>query len=123
MNFNAHLLNFYSYFQLYFFIFITFLYKFTINVLTLTTVIYYNEDSKRVSVSLRGPMRRKAFLIRGGLFLLKEFKTIDQQIEILLDRGLIIDDINKAKEYLLTQNYYNIINGYGNFFPRDNQDN
>ncbi len=68
-------------------------------------------------------MRRKAFLIRGGLFLLKEFKTIDQQIEILLNRGLIIDDINKAKEYLLTQNYYNIINGYGNFFPRDNQDN
>lgn len=54
---------------------------------------------------------------------MKDFKTIDEQILILLDRGLIINEPDKAKSYLLTQNYYNIINGYGNFFPRDNQDN
>lgn len=50
---------------------------------------------------------------------MKEFKTIDEQIQILVDRKLKIDDINKAKRYLLTQNYYNIINGYANYFPRN----
>jgi abortive infection bacteriophage resistance protein len=50
-------------------------------------------------------------------FFLKDFKTIDEQIQILLDRGLIINDIERAKLYLLSQNYYNIINGYANFFP------
>lgn len=54
---------------------------------------------------------------------MKEFKTIDEQIQILLDRNLIINDVDKAKAYLLSQNYYNIINGYANFFPRDNNDN
>ena len=48
---------------------------------------------------------------------MKEFKTIDEQIQILLGRKLIINDIDKAKAYLLSQNYYNIINGYANFFP------
>lgn len=46
---------------------------------------------------------------------MKEFKTIDEQIQILLGRKLIINDIDKAKAYLLSQNYYNIINGYANF--------
>lgn len=54
---------------------------------------------------------------------MKEFKTIDEQIQILVDRNLIINDVDKAKAYLLSQNYYNIINGYANFFPRDNNDN
>ena len=49
---------------------------------------------------------------------MKEFKTIDEQIQLLYQRGLKIEDINKAKLYLLTQNYYNIINGYANYFPR-----
>lgn len=53
------------------------------------------------------------------LFFLKNFKTIDEQIQILLERGLIINDIEKAKLYLLSQNYYNIINGYASYFPRD----
>lgn len=48
---------------------------------------------------------------------MKEFKTIDEQIQILLDRNLIINDVDKAKAYLLSQNYYNIINGYANFSP------
>lgn len=54
---------------------------------------------------------------------MKEFKTIDEQIQILLDRKLTIADTDKAKDYLLSQNYYNIINGYANFFPQDNDDN
>ncbi len=48
----------------------------------------------------------------------KVFKTISQQIEILKERGLIIEDEEKARQYLLTNNYYNIINGYGKFFQQ-----
>ena len=36
----------------------------------------------------------------------KVFKTIDEQIQLLKSRNLIIPDIEKAKKYLLTQNYY-----------------
>lgn len=54
------------------------------------------------------PFWRRAFF--------KPFKTIDQQIEILTARGLHINDIPKAKKYLLSNNYYNIVNGYGKFF-------
>ena len=46
----------------------------------------------------------------------KEFKTIDEQIAILKERGLAIPDEEKAKQYLLTNNYYNIINGYSKPF-------
>lgn len=48
--------------------------------------------------------------------MLKKFQTLEQQITLLQSRGLIIDDIDKAKKYLLSNNYYNLINGYGKFF-------
>lgn len=41
----------------------------------------------------------------------KGFKTIDEQIEILRSRGLRIDDEEKAKQFLLRNNYYRI-SGY-----------
>ncbi len=41
----------------------------------------------------------------------KGFKTIDEQLEILRSRGLIIDDDAKAKDFLLHNNYYRI-SGY-----------
>ena len=41
----------------------------------------------------------------------KDFKTIDEQLEILRSRGLIIDDENIAKDFLLYNNYYRI-SGY-----------
>ncbi|HFX4005585.1 TPA: Abi family protein, partial [Streptococcus pyogenes] len=47
---------------------------------------------------------------------MKEFKSITEQIQILRDRGLTIENQEKAELYLLTNNYYNIINGYGKFF-------
>lgn len=53
----------------------------------------------------------------GRLFTLKPFKTLDEQIQILEDRGLVITDKDFAKQYLLTNNYYNIINGYSKYFP------
>lgn len=41
----------------------------------------------------------------------KRFKTIDEQIEILKAKGLIIDDIDLAREILLRENYF-FLNGY-----------
>lgn len=52
---------------------------------------------------------------------MKMFKTVDEQINLLRSRGLVIVDEEKTKLYLLTNNYYNIINGYGKFFPRHNE--
>ncbi len=41
----------------------------------------------------------------------KEFKTLDQQIQILKSKGLVIKDEKKVKETLLRENYF-FINGY-----------
>lgn len=41
----------------------------------------------------------------------KEFKTIDEQLEILKQRGLTIEDDSIAKEFLLKNNYYRV-SGY-----------
>lgn len=48
---------------------------------------------------------------------MKEFKTLDEQITLLKHRGMVISDEERAKLYLLTNNYYNIINGYSKYFP------
>lgn len=41
----------------------------------------------------------------------KGFRTIDEQIAILKEKGLIIEDIDMAKDILLRENYF-FINGY-----------
>lgn len=41
----------------------------------------------------------------------KEFKTIEEQVEILKRKGLIIEDEEETKEILLRENYF-FINGY-----------
>ena len=41
----------------------------------------------------------------------KDFKTIDEQIEILRSRGLTIEDETEAKDFLLRNNYYRV-SGY-----------
>ena len=49
----------------------------------------------------------------------KVFKTIDEQVEILKSKGLIIEDELKAKEILLRENYF-FLNAYrGVFLKRD----
>lgn len=52
----------------------------------------------------------------------KTFKTLDEQIEILRSRGLVINDVEKAKNILLRENYF-FINGYRHLFMRSNKDN
>lgn len=47
---------------------------------------------------------------------MKPFKTLDEQYQILLGRGMNFSDIDKAKKYLLENNYYNVINCYSKFF-------
>ena len=51
----------------------------------------------------------------------KTFKTIDEQIEIFQNRGLKIQDIDKAKEILFRENYF-FINGYRHLFTRKFKD-
>lgn len=46
----------------------------------------------------------------------KEFKSLDQQLAILKHRGINVLNDDKVKNYLLTNNYYNIINGYSKPF-------
>lgn len=46
----------------------------------------------------------------------KEFKTIDEQIEILKSRNIIVEDYNKIYKILTKNNYYYLINGYKDLF-------
>lgn len=53
---------------------------------------------------------------------MKPFKTLEQQVEILEQRGLTITDYEKTKQYLLQHSYYNVINVYSKFFQdKENQ--
>ena len=49
------------------------------------------------------------------ILVIKDFKTISQQVEILKNKGLIIDDVNKAENILLKENYF-FLNGYSQLF-------
>ena len=51
----------------------------------------------------------------------KIFRTIDEQIEILQSKGLIIDDIHFAKEVLLRENYF-FLAGYRHLLLKSNSD-
>ena len=48
----------------------------------------------------------------------KTFKTLDEQIEILSHKGLVIDDVDYAKSILLRENYF-FLSGYRHLFLRD----
>lgn len=50
----------------------------------------------------------------------KPFKSMDEQINLLKSRGLTFSDEDKAKSYLLCNNYYNVINYYSKFFMTNN---
>ena len=54
---------------------------------------------------------------------MKPFRTIDEQISILKERGLNIAAEAKAKTILSKENYYNLINGYKRLFVNDSEEN
>ena len=47
----------------------------------------------------------------------KVFKTLDEQVDILRSKGLIVSDVDKAKEILLRENYF-FISGYRHLFMK-----
>lgn len=49
---------------------------------------------------------------------IKEFKTIDEQVQILQEKGLKITDVEKTKEILLRENYF-FVNGYRSMFMKN----
>ena len=46
----------------------------------------------------------------------KPFKTIDEQLDILENRNVKIPDREEAKQFLLKEGYYSVINGYKDAF-------
>ena len=50
----------------------------------------------------------------------KTFKTIDEQVQILRDKNLIIEDVERTKEILLRDNYFFIM-GYRTLFLRQKE--
>lgn len=53
--------------------------------------------------------------------MIKTFKTIDEQIEILKSKGLKIDDVDYAKDILLRENYF-FLSGYRHLFLKSPKD-
>ena len=45
-----------------------------------------------------------------------EYKNIDDQINMIKDKNILIRNEKKAKDILLRENYYNLITGYKNVF-------
>lgn len=45
-----------------------------------------------------------------------EYKDIDEQIELIKAKNILIKDEEKAKKILLKENYYNLITGYKDIF-------
>ena len=52
---------------------------------------------------------------------LKQFKNLDEQVEILKSKGMIIHDENYAKRVLLRENYF-FLSGYRHLFIRSEED-
>lgn len=51
----------------------------------------------------------------------KTFKNLDEQIEILREKGLVINDVDKAKEILFRENYF-FLSGYRGLFMKNYAD-
>ena len=48
----------------------------------------------------------------------KEFKKLDEQIEILRNKGLTVNDPNYAADVLFRENYFLEISGFFGLTPR-----
>lgn len=59
--------------------------------------------------------------IIGGTMSIKVFRTIEEQILILQNKGLVIDDIDFAKDILIRENYF-FLSGYRHMFLKSPTD-
>lgn len=50
----------------------------------------------------------------------KTFKTLEEQIKILEEKGLVISDLEKTKDILIRENYFFLV-GYRHVFMKNNQ--
>ena len=50
---------------------------------------------------------------------MRKFKTTNQQVQLLIARGVKFSSIKTAKDILSRKNFYNIINGYKNLICTD----
>ena len=50
----------------------------------------------------------------------KKFKNLDEQVDILKHKGLVINDTRYTKEVLLRENYF-FINGYRHLFVKEDR--
>lgn len=57
-----------------------------------------------------------SFCICGGMIMNKPFKNLEEQLDILKDRGMKIHDYEFSKRILHRYSYYDIINGYKSYF-------
>lgn len=53
--------------------------------------------------------------------MIKTFKTIDEQIEILKSKGLVVNYFEETKELLLRENYF-FVSGYRHLFMKSSKD-
>ena len=53
---------------------------------------------------------------------MKEFRTFNQQLAILRNRGMIVPKNGSPKRFLEQENYYNVINGYKELFLKKDDD-
>ena len=83
-----------------------------IELLTLPQLMMYYLSTKDLEL----PVGARDFYFFRRIFMVREYKTFEQQIEILKNRNLIINDESMAKEILTIHNYYNVINGYKELF-------
>lgn len=51
----------------------------------------------------------------------KLFRSIDEQVDLLKDRGLVINDETLAKKMLLERNYFDLINGFESLLLEDSK--
>ncbi|MBP3871849.1 MAG: hypothetical protein J6E46_12850 [Faecalicoccus sp.] len=47
---------------------------------------------------------------------MKEFKTVDEQLKILKEKGVFFPKTDTPGKFLEQENYYKVINGYKNLF-------
>lgn len=67
------------------------------------------------SLAVPGPFRIMESLMAGAL---KEWKSFDEQVELFVKRGLIIDSSEACKSFLQSVNYYHF-SGYFRFWQID----
>ena len=66
-----------------------------------------------------GVLRARGLLFYGGFMVEKVFKTLDDLVDLLEERGVDISDASSrdyAKRVLEKHGYYNLINGYNKLF-------